>query len=245
MFKKAILFTLVLAATVAAKEDKKKEKPKSAAAVLKEAATEISDALKKGDLAGFKAAVSRAEGLRDRYKDKQFQPITKAIGKGVTHKNNNVALAAINSLETMQVAGSGKLLSPLLKVPPQPKEDRLALHIAAIKAAGTIHDANMLKTLEKLLGHPRGDVAAAAASGLLGYRGMEPKPKMALIKRLNGTLAKVEKSTEGDSPAAKRAALLTASLLATIQGLANDKGLGDSKAVAAWLKQASKDAKKN
>lgn len=225
----------VLAAPGAAKPRKKGDKVKEAAAL-------ITKALAKNDAAAVQTALTYAEGLRDSYTDKQLAPVTKEIGKGVAHKNEQIATAAIESLGRLKARGSGKLLAKLISPPAKVKAEKVALHQAAIRAAGSIHDPETLKTLERLLVHTNADIAVTAAEALVGYKVLDAKPKAAMLKRLVTALAKLEKATTAakTDEQRERAEKVRGAVAATLSGLTRKEGLVESSEWAAWLKEQKK-----
>jgi len=225
----------VLAAPLAAKPNKDGDKVKEAAAL-------ITKALASNDATATQAALTHAESLRDRYTDKQLAPITRAIGKGVTHKNEQIATVAIESLGKLKARGSGKLLGKLISPPTTVKAERVALHQAAIRAAGSIHDPETLRTLEKLLVHANADIAVTAAEALVGYKVLDAKPKAAMLKRLVTALTKLEKATTAakTDEQRERAERVGGAVAATLSGLTRKEGLVKSSEWTAWLKEQKK-----
>jgi len=181
-----LVLTGLLAQPLAAQEKADKKAPQ-------EVASEISQAIGKNDIAAAKAAFARAQALRDKYDDKKFAPVFKAIGKGLTHKENELALGAIETLGKLKGKGTSKLLGKLLSPPNKVPTDKLNLHVAAFVAAGEIADPDSTKTLEKALSHPVPEVASAAAAAFAGFRSLETKPRTALVQRLVKELDKLEK----------------------------------------------------
>ena len=231
------VFSIVLALALAAPQADKDK-----AATLKELVKTINQAVGKADVAGAKAAFGQAESLRADFQDKQLAPLAAAIGKGTASKNKELALASVETLGKLKIAGSSKSLGKLLSPPAKPKEDALALHKAAIAAAGSIHDASSLKTLEKLVAHKNAPVAAAAAEALGGYSAMEPKQRLGLAKRLVKTLAKLEKKVKGTKDPIEREPLETVqtALLSGLSKLMNREGLANADAWEEYLKEAAK-----
>jgi hypothetical protein len=220
-----------------------KPKKKNGGDPVKEAATQVSKALAKNDAAAVQAALTHAESLRQSYDHRKFAPVVKAIGRGVTHKNPQIAMAAIESLGRLKVRGSGKLLGRLISPPAKVKEERVELHQTAIRAAGSIHDPETLKTLEKLLFHTNGDIAITAAEALVGYKVLDEKPKAALVKRLVTALGKLEKAAASKKDEVReRAERVGGALATTLSGLTGKEGLVKSADWAAWLKEQKKRA---
>jgi len=225
-----------LASPLAAKDKKTGANP------LKETAAQISTALSKNDATAAQAGFARAEGLRESYDDKKLAPVAKAVGKGVTHKNAQISMAAVETLGKLKVKGSGKLLGKLINPPAKVKDDKVAGHQAAIRAAGAIHDIETLKSLEKLLLHANPDIATTAAEALVGYKVLDLKPKASLVKRLVATLAKLEKAAAAKKSDESRenAEKAAAALATTLTGLTGKEGLSKSSEWNAWLKDQKK-----
>lgn len=232
-----VLLGLVAVAMLASPLAAKPKGKKKNGDPLKETATLITKALAKNDATAAQAALSHAEALRGSYDDKKFLTVAKAVGKGVTHKNAQIATASIESLGKLKVRGSGKLLGKLISPPAKVKDDRVALHQAAIRAAGSIHDPETLKALEKLLGHTNVDIATTAAEALVGYKVLDLKPKEALVKRLVATLAKLEKAAASKKEEVReRAEKVAGALATTLTGITGKEGLTTSAEWTAWLK---------
>jgi hypothetical protein len=228
----------VLAAPLAAKP---KRNGKNGVDPVKEAATQITKALAKNDATATRTALSHAESLRESFGDKKLAPIAKAIGKGVKHKDEQIAISAIETLGKLKIRGSGKLLGKLISPPTKVKEEKIGLHQTAIRAAGSIHDVDTLKTLEKLLFHPNTDIATTSAEALVGYKVLDLKPKGALLKRLVAALAKLEKTaTSKKDDVRDRAEKVGSAVAATLTGLTGKENLTKSAEWKAWLKEQSK-----
>lgn len=216
-------------------------KPKKNGNPLKETVALISKALAKSDATATQAALTQAEGIRGSYDDKKFAPVAKAIGKGVTHKDPQIATASIESLGKLKVRGSGKLLGKLISPPAKVKDDKVALHQAAIRAAGSIHDPETLKALEKTVLHNNADIAITAAEALAGYKVLDMRPKEALVKRLVATLAKLEKAAASKKDEVRARGEKVASALATtLTELTGKEGLTTSAEWSTWVKENRK-----
>lgn len=236
-----MLLGLVAVAMLAAPLAAKDKKDQKGGDPVKEAATQITKALASNDATATRAALTHAESLRDSFADKKLAPLAKAIGKGVKHKDEQIAISSIETLGKLKIRGSGKLLGKLISPPSKVKDDKVGLYQTAIRAAGSIHDPESLKTLEKLLFHANPDIATTAAEALVGYKVLDLKPKGALLKRLVATLAKLEKAaTSKKEDARDRAEKVGAALATTLTGLTGKEGLTKSTEWSAWLKEQSK-----
>lgn len=208
---------------------------------LKEAVKEVQGAIGKGDEAALKVALASAEGLRESLDDKKLQPLVAALGKGTTHRSNGIALACIEMLGKLKVQGSSKQLGKLFAPPAKVAADKRAIHVAAIKAAGEIHDAAALKALEKLLAHKDAEMAAAGAAALSGYRTLEAKPKLALVKRLVKTLEKLEKTIANAKKDEERdhAGKVRDALVESLQAITGREGLSTAEEWSGYLKETT------
>jgi hypothetical protein len=231
------VFSIVLAVALAAPQADKDK-----AETLKELVKTINQAVSKGDVAAATSAYGQAESVRAEFQDKQLAQLAAAIGKGAASKNKDLALASVEALGKLKIAGSSKSLGKLLSPPAKPKEDALALHKAAIAAAGSIHDVSSLKTLEKLVSHKSAPIAAAAAEAFAGYSAMDPKQRIGLAKRLVKTLGKLEKKVKSTKDPIDREPLETvqSALLSGLSKLMNREGLANAEAWEEYLKEAAK-----
>jgi HEAT repeat protein len=236
-----MLFGLVAVALRAAPLAAKPKKNGKNGNPVKEAAAQITKALAKNDATATRAALSHAESLRESFDDKKLAPIARAIGKGVKHKDEQIAISAIETLGKLKIRGSGKLLGKLISPPSKVKDEKVGLHQTAIRAAGSIHDPETLKTLEKLLLHANTDIATTSAEALVGYKVLDLKPKEALLKRLVAALAKLEKTaTSKKDDVRDRAEKVGSAVAATLTGLTGKESLTKSAEWKAWLKEQSK-----
>lgn len=230
----ASMLLVALGAAVATAEDD-----------LKATTEQVKEAIGKGDTAAAKAAFEKAIQLKAGNDAKKLAPLVKEIGKGVTHKDAALATSAAVTLGTLGVPGSSKSLAPLLNPPPKPASDRLTVHLAGIKSAGEIHDPETLKALEKLLDHPHGDIAAAGAEAFGGYKDIEEKQRMALLKKLVGSLAKIEKRCEKAKDEEERAAAekVRDALTAAMNALSRTEGAKTADEWEEWIKEQAKAGK--
>jgi hypothetical protein len=239
MSRLSLILATLLVTTVAAQG--KKGDP------VKDTVKAINAALGKSDATAATAAFDTAKKLSEEVEARKFGPVVKAVGKGVDHKDEKIATAAIKTLAAMRKPGSAKYLAKRLKVPAKPNATQLTLCKTALEAAGELHDPAQLKTLEKMVTHGNREVGTAAATALAGYKSLDVKPLLSLIGRLVPVLAKLEKASaaaKGDE--AKAAAnSVKAALLATLQTLSSGATATTSKEWTDWLKDAKKRAKKD
>lgn len=162
--------------------------------VIRDTAAQIARGAKEGRIIPFRAGVARARNLRGRYVDKDFEPIVRALGDVVKHENEEIALLAIEALGEFKNRGSGRYLADYVKAPKTVYLKEMPLYVAAIKAAGSIHDHETLDDLEKLLGHEQTRIGVAAAEALAHYRVLDRKPRLVLIRRLATGLERLEQA---------------------------------------------------
>lgn len=239
MNRKYPVFLLAAVVALAALPAAAKEKQVDA---LKETIDQIKSAVGKGDVAAAHAAFARAVSIRGSYEPKKLAPLAAAIGKGVGHKSQEIALAAVETLGQLKLEGTSKQLGKLLAPPAKVSEDKVGIHVAAIKAAGEIHDGQSLKALEKLLEHPHGAVAAAGAEAFAGYRNMEEKPRLSLVKKLVGSLDKLDKRIEKEKDETKRGDVekVRDALNTALAALSRNETAKTVDEWEAWLKEQKK-----
>jgi hypothetical protein len=214
---------------------------------LKETVKQVKAAIGKGDLTAAKAAFARAESLRPNYDDKKIAPLVQAIAKGVTHKDTQLALASVETVGKLRSEGSGKLLSALLRPPAKGKDEKMALHLAAIRATGMVHDIGSQKGLEKLLAEPRATIGVTAAEALRGYKALDAKPRFALMKRLCKTLDGLEKKiAKTKDPVARTGPeRVRTALVETLGELSGGASATTAAEWKQWLKEAEKTEKES
>ncbi|MHC4953170.1 MAG: hypothetical protein ACYTGZ_04715 [Planctomycetota bacterium] len=240
----AVLLCVALPAApaVAKGSGKGKAKTEKKADVLKETVKQINEALSKKDATAAKAAFARAKGIQPNYESKKLGPVVNAIGKGVAHKDPVIALAAVDTLGAMRVKGSSKSLGKLISPPAKVTLDRVLLHVAAIAAAGLIHDKESQKPLAKAMLHTNKEIAVAAANAFAGFGSIDPKPRKALMKSLIKALGDLEKKAKSGRKEEdkERAKAVAEALNNSLAALAGSKGPTTSKEWSAWLKQQAK-----
>jgi hypothetical protein len=239
----ASCLALTLLCVPSAAEDKKKP-PAKKGDPLKELVQQLGAAFGKGSMPEVKAALARAQELRGNYDDKKYAAVAKAVAKGFGHKQPDIAIEAVTVFGQLNVKGSSKSLGKLLSPPAKIPDAKLPLHIAAIRAAGAIHETATLKTLEKTLTHPHPKIGATAAEALTAYRSLDEKPRYALAKRLLKTLAGLEKKAASSKEQEKAAAEpVRAALVETLRGLTGESDLNTAAHFEKWLKTAGKKSK--
>ncbi|MHC4957236.1 MAG: hypothetical protein ACYTGN_02590 [Planctomycetota bacterium] len=240
MSRLPFVLVILIAATAVGQE----KKPKKSNAV-KDTAKAINAALGKNDATAASAAFETAKKLSEEVEARKFEPVVKAVGKAVGHRDEKIATAAIGTLAAMRRPGSSKYLAKPLKVPAKPNATQLALCKAALVAAAELHEPAQLKTLEKMVTHANAEVGAASATAIAGYKSLDLKPLLALMDRLVPTLARLEKAAAAGKDETKaKANAVKAALNATLQTLSNGATATTSKEWENWIKDAKKRAKK-
>ncbi|MHC4339928.1 MAG: hypothetical protein ACYSX0_06915, partial [Planctomycetota bacterium] len=126
-------------------------------------------------------------------------------------------------------------------------DERRPLHLAAIAAAGAIHDPDSLKTIEKLLEHPNEEIAVAAAVALERYRALSTKLKLSgmkrLVKALEGFDRKISKTKNNEEKA--RFEKVRATLNESLAKISAEQGITAPADWRAWIKKAEKEERKS
>jgi len=206
-------------------------------------AKEIQAALGKNDAAAFKTATDQAVEMYGRLGEKKGGALVSAVAKGLDNKESTIGVAAAEALGKMPSKASAKALGRLLKVPPKPDGNRLAVHKAAITACGVLAQPDSLKDLEKLLEHKDIEIVVVAGEALGGFKSIDKKKLDALIGRLIKALAAAEKKVaklagkEGAAEAEKAQSAINGAL-AKLTG----QTLATSKDWTEWTKNAKKPA---
>jgi hypothetical protein len=166
------------------------------------------------------------------------------VGKGVGHKEAAIAQDAIETLGSMRVRGSSKLLKKYLTPPAKVDADKRPLYVAALGAAGQIADKESLKAIGKAVLNSDQEIAVAAGRAFGGFNALDEKPLNALLKSMVKTLATLEKRAAGKDEKLKDSAAAAASAVnASLAKLTGKEGIATSADWAAYLKQRAKDAK--
>ena len=186
---------LMLAMPLAAQDaEEKAPQPDPKAQALQD----IADALQAQDAAKARELFDHLETLAPRIVAKDpsdMDEVVAALGgciKKTVRRSPQVAVLAVETLGDLQVAGSSRLIAPLLRPPSKVKEADLPLYLAAIEAAGEIHDPATFGALQKLLKHKSITIAVAAAKALAGYRALDHDSRLKLIDKLAKDLATIE-----------------------------------------------------
>jgi len=203
---------------------------------------EIKAALKKGDSIAAANALAKAAELRWKYEDEKLEPLLNVIGAGIKHKDPTIASVSIRTLAQMRVPGSSSYLNCRLAVPQKVGATYWDTHLAAIQAAGEIHERESISRLLKLVEHPKLDMAVAAATALGRYAAFAPKERMKLIQRVAGTLAKFEKKKPRKMQDKIHVEKVTKALIDCVRKLTRNGDLASASDVRTWLREAKKTA---
>lgn len=208
---------------------------------LEAAVEQVNAALKQDDAIAAGDAFTRAVEVRWKYADDKLDPLLKAIGDGIRHKHPTIASAAVRTLAEMRVPGSSRYLSCRLAVPQNVDATYWDVHLAAIRAAGTIRDEDSISPLLKLVEHPKTDMAVAASNALGEYAPLAPKGRMRLIRRVAVTLGRFEKKKPRKMQDQIRVDLVKKALVECVRRLTRDCEIESADDVRAWLREAKKE----
>ena len=209
---------------------------------LAEVCQEIKAALKEGDSIAAANALAKATELRWKYEDEKLEPLLSVVGAGIKHKDPTIASVSIRTLAQMRVPGSSSYLNCRLAVPQNVGATYWEAHLAAIQAAGEIHERESISPLLKLIEHPKLDMAVAAATALGRYAALAPKERMKLIRRVAGALAKFEKKKPRKMQDQIHVERVTKALIDCVRKLTRNADLASASDVRAWLREAKKTA---
>jgi len=209
--------------------------------VVKETADQIERNLKADDFIAVRAAYGRAFNLRDRYDDETLDPVVDAIGRGVKHDDKTIARLSIDALKRLRVSGSARWIAPLLRVPKTPDRADRPLHVAAIEAAGAIHDRRSAPALKRLIHHDDRQIAVTAATALRGYRTIDRKPRIALVRRLAVELSRLERQRPRSTTDEEHRDAVRKALVETLVELTRDDDLETASDARAWAKLARRE----
>jgi len=209
--------------------------------VVDKTADQIERNLKADDFIAVRAAYGRAFNLRDRYDDETLDPVVDAIGRGVKHDDKTIARLSIDALKRMHAKGSARWIAPLLRVPRTPERADRPLHIAAIEAAGVIHDRRSAPALRRLIHHDDRQVAVAAATALAGYRSIDRKPRIALVRRLAVELSRLERRRPRSVTEEEHRDAVRAALVETLVELTRDEDVATAKDARKWARTARRE----
>jgi len=209
---------------------------------LQGAVEQIGAALKNHDSVAAADAFANAISVRWKCADDKLDPLLKAIGNAIRQKDPTIASAAIRALAQMRVPGSSRYLSSRLAVPRNVGATYWDVHLAAIRAAGAIRDPRSISPLIKLVEHPKGDMAVAAALALGQFAGIAPKERMKLIRRVADTLGRFEKRKPKKMQDQIRVDLVKKALIECVRKLTRNCDLASASDIRTWMREAKKTA---
>lgn len=212
---------------------------------LHEVVENLKAALKEGDYASVTNALTHAVEARWKAQDKKLGPLLRTVGVGIKHDEPTIASACIRALVEMRVPGSSRYLKPRLAVPKKVGSTYWDVHLAAIAAAGELHEPESVSPLFKLVEHPQADMAVAAAKALGRYEVVVPKQRKKLIQRIANALAKFEKAKPKGTLDRTRIERVTKALVECAQSLTGDHKLENSREVRVWLRTGGQPASTN
>jgi HEAT repeat protein len=206
----------------------------------KEVIQDLKEAFKDGDRDAVTNTLTQAVELRWKVEDKKLGRLLRAIGVGIKHEDAIIASASIRTLVEMQVPGSSRYLNSRLAVPNKVGAMYWEVHLAAIRAAGELHELGSVSRLLKLVEHPKADMGAAAAEALGQYRSLVPKERKKLIRSVANALAKLEKKKPKGVQDKTRIERVTKTLIESVRSLSGDRKLATSRDVRLWLRKSGK-----
>ena len=207
---------------------------------LQGAIEQIRAALKNQDSVAVADAFANAIEVRWKYADDKLDPLLKAIGNAARHKDPIIASSAIRTLAQMRVPGSSRYLRSHLAVPRNVGATYWDVHLAAIRAVGTIRDPESISPLLKLVEHPKADMAVAAADALGQYAAIVPKERMKLVRRVADTLGRFEKRTPKKMQDQIRVDLVKKALINCVRKLTRNCDLASASDIRSWLREAKR-----
>jgi HEAT repeat protein len=209
---------------------------------LKQVVKDLKAALKDAEYVAVASALTRAAELRWKVEDKKLGPLLRVIGVGIKHEEPTIALASIRTLAEMQVPGSSRYLKPRLAVPTKLGATYWDVHLAAIRAAGELHERESISPLLKLVEHPKADMALAAAEALGQYRGLVPKERKKLIRRVADKLGRLETKKPKGILDRTRIDRVKKTLIECVWSLTGDRTLASAREVRVWLREGGTPA---
>ena len=169
-------------------------------------------------------------------------PLLRVIGTGIKHKDPTISTVSIRALAQMRVPGSSGYLAYRLAVPSRVSATYWDTHLAAIRAAGEIHERESISPLLKLVDHPKLDMAVTAAVALGKYAALGPKERLKLIRRVADALGRFEKKKPRKTQDQIRVDRVKKALIDCVRKLTRNGDLASANDVRAWLRKAKKTA---
>jgi len=217
-----------------------------------QALQDIADALQAQNAAKAAQLFEHVEALAPKIVAKDSAAMDEVVAalagciKKARRDNPQVAILAVETLGDLHVEGSSKVIAPLLRPPSKVKDADMALYLAAIEAAGEIHDPATFGALQKLLKHNSTTIAVAGAKALAGYRALPREERLKLIDKLAKDLATIESKAvkaRGDEQRSHYRTLMS-HLRATLSKLAASSAATTAKEWKVWARAEQSKARK-
>ena len=240
-----VVFALAIAALAvpaAAAPNTKDGKCGKKSDLIRSTVEQVEQAIRLECTYSIRGVVDRTCTFRDRMPESKFAAVARALGRGCDHQKPAIAKACATGLGKLKIAGSGKMLARLIAPRGKVTDERVAVHVAAIEAAGRIHDRCSVPALEKLLRHPRIELATAAGRAFGGYRWIDDEPRFALGRKLARAIGALEARIRTTRDEVKRKHF-TKVATAIDEGLRAMFDVEKSKDAAAWTKWLKRQAK--
>ena len=218
----------------------------TADAYLDRLVKDLNQAISKGNYIAVSNACESLKEMQPQFATKVFDKPVQTLAKGIRHRDMSIAVVCVKTLGRLRHPGSARYLSSLLAVPRKVKAERWGLHLAALEAAGAIHDMSVVAKIEKTLGHAKTDFAVAAAKAFAGYAGNKPMERATLVGRMADSLGRLEKKKASKPADNIRLAVVKQTLLDSIRTVAGKTDLADADTARVWAreeKQRLKDKK--
>ena len=231
---------ILVAVATAAPEDQEKladKKEKKGPQALPAVVAEVQAAIKAADTMALAEACKRAHDLRADVSAEQYEPLVRAFAKGAKHKQGGVALLCIKAIGESEYPGASRYVQFLLSPPKNPKENRYRLHLAAIAAAGSLHETASLRSLENLVQHPTTELAVASTKALARYSVVERKTRLGLIRRLADSLGRLEAKRAKTAVAKQHVATVRESLRDCLRKLTSELSIETAADARKWLRK--------
>lgn len=209
---------------------------------LEQVVQDLKTALRENDSIAAANALAQAADVRWKVEDERLEPLLHVIGAGIKHRDPTIASVAIRTLAQIRVPGSAGYLRCRLAVPDSVGATYWDVHLAAIRAAGELHERDSISPLLKLVEHPKLDMAVAAAGALGQYGALVPKERLKLIRRVAGKLGKFEKKKPKGMQDSIRVDRVKKALIECVRRLTRNCDLASASDVRTWLREVKKSA---
>lgn len=209
---------------------------------LEQVVRDLKTAMRKDDSVAAAKALAQAAELRWKVEDDKLEPLVQVVGAGIKHRDPTIASVSIRTLAQMRIPGSAGYLDCRLAVPDKVGATYWDVHLAAIRAAGELHERESISPLLKLVEHPKLDMAVAAAGALGRYGALVPKERLKLIRRVANKLGKFEKKKPRGMQERIRVDRVKTALIECVRRLTRNCDLESAADVRAWLREVKKTA---